>query len=692
VVGGGARVAFTAKPPSGPSRVVLGSATASGALSALQTLWVRGDNLTGHAGATADNLVNHGTLRLESADTTWGSAVSGTLTNAADGVVEVGAGSGGGRGLFGTIVNQGEIQVDGGVLLSMTGAFTHQGRIRLSGGSVIAADGAATTFTLDGGGVEGDGLVRVGGSARVVFTGAAPPGPSRLVAGNVTLRGTVPAGQTLWVRGDSSSGHVLATAEDLVSHGTLRLESADSTYESSLRGTFTNAADGLLEVTSGTGGTRNFYGTLVNEGVVRLGAGTRLLVSGSASVLRQDGGRAEGAGHLVVGVSARADFTAKPLSGPSQVVLGNATASGTLHPQQTLWVRGDVPSGHVLATAENLVNHGALRLESADSTYESSLRGTLTNAADGLLEVNAGTGGTRNLYGTLVNEGVVRLGAGTRLLVSGSTSVLTQDGGRAEGAGLLVVGVSARADFTATPLSGPSQVVLGNATASGTLHPQQTLWVRGDVPSGHVLATAENLVNHGTLRLESADSTYESSLRGTLTNAADGLLDVTSGTGGTRSFYGTLDNQGTIVLATGLVASSASVTNAAGGVIRGIGPLTLAGSTLSNAGRIQPGAPLGALVVNGDVSFTAAGGLDVDLGGVGQVDSLQVSGAASLDGALRVGLADGFVPALGQSFEVLTFGSRTGSFASIEVPALGPGARLEASYGTGKLQLTVVPE
>ena len=46
-----------------------------------------------------------------------------------------------------------------------------------------------------------------------------------------------------------------------------------------------------------------------------------------------------------------------------------------------------------------------------------------------------------------------------------------------------------------------------------------------------------------------------------------------------------------------------------------------------------------------------------------QYDQLRVGGSATLDGTLNVSLANGFTPADLDSFQVLTFGSRSGDFA-----------------------------
>jgi hypothetical protein len=48
---------------------------------------------------------------------------------------------------------------------------------------------------------------------------------------------------------------------------------------------------------------------------------------------------------------------------------------------------------------------------------------------------------------------------------------------------------------------------------------------------------------------------------------------------------------------------------------------------------------------------------------------LQVAGAVTLNGALSVELLNGFVPALNDSFTVLTAGSRNGTFGSFSFPS-----------------------
>jgi hypothetical protein len=73
------------------------------------------------------------------------------------------------------------------------------------------------------------------------------------------------------------------------------------------------------------------------------------------------------------------------------------------------------------------------------------------------------------------------------------------------------------------------------------------------------------------------------------------------------------------------------------------------------------------------------------------IGQLQIfGGGALLSGTLEVVLAPGYSPSLGNTFDVLTFETRTGSFSSILLPALGPGLELTAQYLANSLRLTVV--
>src|SRR5262249_47739791 len=96
-----------------------------------------------------------------------------------------------------------------------------------------------------------------------------------------------------------------------------------------------------------------------------------------------------------------------------------------------------------------------------------------------------------------------------------------------------------------------------------------------------------------------------------------------------------------------------------------------------NAGHLDVGgsSTTGVLTINGSFTQTTFGVLSLKLGGtaVGTgYDQLHVNGAVTLDGALVVSLINGFHPAPGDRFQVLTFTARTGDFSSQSLPGLDP--------------------
>ena len=68
---------------------------------------------------------------------------------------------------------------------------------------------------------------------------------------------------------------------------------------------------------------------------------------------------------------------------------------------------------------------------------------------------------------------------------------------------------------------------------------------------------------------------------------------------------------------------------------------------------------------------------------------MTISGAATLDGMLNLALVNGFSPAIGNSFQVMTFGSRTGQFATINGLAIGNGKQFTPAYTATSLTLNV---
>jgi len=116
-------------------------------------------------------------------------------------------------------------------------------------------------------------------------------------------------------------------------------------------------------------------------------------------------------------------------------------------------------------------------------------------------------------------------------------------------------------------------------------------------------------------------------------------------------------------------------------------------TNLFNAGTVSPGESPGTITVDGNYTQESTGVLEIELGGTTpgtQYDQLVVTGDAVLNNALKVTLIDSFVPALGNSFTVMTFNSLNGQFTELDLPELGSGLGWALSYNSQSILLTVV--
>ncbi len=149
------------------------------------------------------------------------------------------------------------------------------------------------------------------------------------------------------------------------------------------------------------------------------------------------------------------------------------------------------------------------------------------------------------------------------------------------------------------------------------------------------------------------------------------------------------DGTGSTTITAGILMldKPASVEALGGASVTVLGSATLAGTgtidaNVINNGVVSPGGPnnIGTLVIHGDYTQTMNGVLDMELKSKTAFDQLLISGEAYLDGTLNVSLLDGFLPQADDTFTLMTFGKRSGSFATINLPDLGNGVVLSAVY------------
>jgi cyclophilin family peptidyl-prolyl cis-trans isomerase len=114
---------------------------------------------------------------------------------------------------------------------------------------------------------------------------------------------------------------------------------------------------------------------------------------------------------------------------------------------------------------------------------------------------------------------------------------------------------------------------------------------------------------------------------------------------------------------------------------------------LFNHGTLAPGLALGVIGIAADYKQFSDGTLSLQFAGTTadtQYDKLTSSGTARLFGKLQISLMNGFTPALGNSFTVLTATAIIGSFETYNLPQLASGQAWRIDQTATAITLTVV--
>jgi T5SS/PEP-CTERM-associated repeat protein len=136
----------------------------------------------------------------------------------------------------------------------------------------------------------------------------------------------------------------------------------------------------------------------------------------------------------------------------------------------------------------------------------------------------------------------------------------------------------------------------------------------------------------------------------------------------------------------GVVAVAGALQVWDSGTLRGDG---LVEGNVSNAGTVAPGTSPGTLHIDGNYSQAVTGKLLIELAAADSCDKLDITGNLTLDGTLGVSLLDSFAPAAGDLFDILDWSSLSGTFSTLELPALAAGLGWDTSqlYTSGLLSV-----
>lgn len=398
--------------------IMRGDTRFTGAVKTDQTLWIQGSRAGGHARMVAEAaLRNAGEIVLESIETSlYRSELEvPALEILAGGVVAVNRGGGGTRRIFGPILNDGQIRLGADQALEMEGSLVQHGDLEvgaragltvrgslqnegnfilneaawmdvdLEGDGLFSQSGSGTTTAAtDGGFSLIDGTARWEGGALPVGTvfhdmavtrGAAADSATLIIArGEVEWQGDLGPDQEIWVQGGGGNlrrDHArLILPGGMQNAGHIRLESVSgSVYRSELvvsSGTLTNVA--TLEFRSGTGGGRLSQGTLLNRGLITVGAGVVLNHAGDI--------QNEASGEILLEGQAEATVNGEVLQeGRLQVDSGgflHCRLSGTGEFRQTQGTTAIADSGRLLVEDGTLFLKGGAvgnQVECVDSRF-----------------------------------------------------------------------------------------------------------------------------------------------------------------------------------------------------------------------------------------------------------------------------------------------------------------------------------
>jgi hypothetical protein len=499
----------------------------------------------------------------------------------------------------------------------------------------------------------------------------------------------------------SNSGAVLVQA------GTLSLDEGTST------GSFTVSAGTTLEFVPG------YAGAILAAGSVVSGAGqVRFSSSGGATVVNGSF-TATGAVTLLATANFNTDTTLSSLT----------INSGTLGGSGTVTVAGPLTWTEGMMTGTGVTNAtGGLTFSGSGTKF---LDRTLNNASGavwtgtGLIELNPGAVFNNLAGATFDDQGDGNVSGNSAIFNNANGSTFTKSGG------------TGTTRFQGVTFSSSGAVLLqagtlsldGGATNSGSLSvaATTTLSISGTFPnfSSQTLTGGTYLIS-GIFKFTSADirtnqaaivldgsSAQITDLSGTnaLANFAtnDTAGSFTLQNGRNLSVPSDFRNAGVLSLGNGSTftvagnyTQTAGTTLLGGGTLATTGLVDLQGGLLSGAGTINASVRnaaqidvggagrAGLLTINGNFTQTAAGVLNMELGSFdsGSYDRLVIRDTATLDGTLNVALLSDFFARAGDAFAVLTFGARSGSFATTNLPDLGAGFFLDPNLGDTGLTLT----
>jgi hypothetical protein len=579
---------------------------------------------------------------------------------------------------YNVFIDGGNTGINSFVNLNMS---TTIGNLTVDTGDTLDIDNSRIlTMGLDGGSITNNGILSLNATTSNTHL--------RVGAANVLLTGT----GILTLSNDSNNFIDASTAGNLLTNDT-------------------------KHTIQGSGNIGNNTLNLTNLGTITANQDTDLIIDPNVNVTNQGILQATSGATLQLksgtynntgGTIQALDGSAVELSSNPLITGGTLTTSGT----------GVILSVNT-PTLQNLTNAGQFEGANGSITY---LKGTITNTGKMSL-----TATSSNTHLRVADPNVLLTGTGTLTLSNDSNNfidastagnLLTNDTNHTiQGSGNI-----GNNTLNLTNLG----TIIANQSTSLTIDPNSGVTNSGTfrANSGSTLIVTDNLTNYsakiltggiydvaGTMKLpvpttetivtnaatiildgdSSAIVRYSGgadALAGFATNAATGAFTIKSGRDFTTA--GAFSNAGKMTFETGsdfTVGASQNYIQTAGlttvngsliaalvdiqaGILKGSGTIT--GNVAINGGTVQPGNSPGIMNISGNYTQTEAGILEIEILNKvlasGGYDQLSITGTASLAGTLNVSLLPGAVISDRDTFDIIQYASRSGTFSNYVGP------------------------
>jgi fibronectin-binding autotransporter adhesin len=498
-------------------------------------------------------------------------------------------------------------------VLTNGAALTGMGTNRVSGGTfTVNADVSASHLDMSSGTLNGTNILTINGGMTWSGGTLSGTGSTSLAAESILVMHTTATktlnGRALNVAGTvawtGGNFHHLQGVVNVLPGGLWDIQTDDDWRDNDTAGTSLVVVSGTLRKSAGTATTA---------------LGSHFGSGGNMTTTVNEGGNVEvQTGTLQFDGPFNNNGTGSAASGATLNLQASGTYAGTFQATATGIISFNGGT-HTLTNNSHFVGYGTNRVAGATVTVETALGAER-------LEISSGT----------VN------GAGTVTV----TNVLLWTGGTMSGTGatdLAAGGVLNLVGAAVKSLSGRPLNVAGTVA-----------WTGGNF---HHLQGVVTVLPGGLWNIQTDDDWRDNDNLGTSTVVVSGILRKSAGTAttGIGSHFGSGGNVTTTV-------------NEGGTVEVQTGTLQFDGS-LTNNGTAEVLSGILAVPANYNMTGTSVhrfgiGGMSTGAG----YGRLQISGAATLAGTVEAVLVNGFNPAAGNTFLVVTFTSRTGAVDSFTGP------------------------